>query len=260
MSDGYGAKQSGLFESLDPWGSSLKTHLGSSLCRILRASSVAWRERVTRFGQWYWAPTMLGHRTEGSESGSLEGWHTPKTTYSGRTLETHEEAKARAKAKYKAGEYADGCGAPTMDDLQIQVKRIAADWPTPKAVDGPDKGNGGNRKSPTLAVFVPQTEQPENWATPMARDWRSDTTAPSAHKRHSPYLPAMAYSSGQQDRESGSTNGKKVAYVLSSRWVSQLQGLPSDWCDLETDVLSRLSETPSSPKSPKSSAKRSMKQ
>jgi hypothetical protein len=54
-------------------------------------------------------------------------WHTPKVQYSGRTLEAHEEAKKAAKARHAAGLYAKGSGAPTMDDLQVQVRKASRD-------------------------------------------------------------------------------------------------------------------------------------
>jgi hypothetical protein len=45
--------------------------------------------------------------------------------------------------------------------------------------------------------------------------------------------------------------------VLNSRWVAQLMGYPSDWCDVPIERLSALWETPSSRKSSRSSAARS---
>jgi hypothetical protein len=97
--------------------------------------------------------------------GQAKNWQTPSAAD---TLGGHEKR-----------------GGERGDELLLKGQAKAEEnWPTPKAVDGRDKGNGGNRKSPTLAVFVPQKEA-ENWATPTARDWRSGEASQETMERNS---------------------------------------------------------------------------
>jgi hypothetical protein len=91
------------------------------------------------------------------------------------------------------------------------------------------------------------------WPTPASRDWRDDGNCPSAQSRKSPCLPAAAYTAGPPAPENPSTSGKPRG-SLNCRWVAQLMGYPPDWCDLPTEVLSRLTETRSYRPSSKSSA------
>ena len=68
-----------------------------------------------------------GHGSELSQAaragrpGKHRVFHTPKAAYSGRTPDAHAAVKAKVEAKHAAGDYAKGCGVPTMDDLQTQV-------------------------------------------------------------------------------------------------------------------------------------------
>lgn len=241
MSDGYGAKQSELFESLDPVGSCLKTRLASCLCQIHGACSVTWRERVTRFGQWYWAPTIAGRRTDGNGSGLLGGWPTPNAaavsqntslTCSGDGMETpnklgwavvSENWNTPTSMDADRGDYQYDQGK--KDKPRPSLVGQAKNWQTPSAADtlGGHEKRGGERGDELL--LKGQAKAEELWATPNTVDAKQGNRT----------------NSGQHAPESPSTSGKKVAYVLSAKWVSQLQGLPSDWCDLETETLSRLS-------------------
>ena len=90
----------------------------------------------------------------------FSSWPTAQTVYDGRTDEALIVAKARADRKRKAGEYAKGCGTPSMMDLQ----RVAQSWPTPMAGTPAQNGNsaaGNNdftRRAEELALSM--------WATP----------------------------------------------------------------------------------------------
>jgi hypothetical protein len=148
----------------------------------------------------------LERPTEGSESGS---WRTP----------------------HGMGNDGDRANGPSGNELGFQVMRT---WPTTKAADGRSKGNGGNRHSPGLDQLS------KGWPTPAARDWKDSGTEPAAQARKSPCLPAAAVIAGLPDQDSPSTDGKPRGSSdtpnpkgsLNSFWVLQLQGLPSDWCDV----------------------------
>lgn len=71
------------------------------------------------------------------------------------------------------------------------------------------------------------------WPTPATRDWKDKGSEPAAQARKSPCLPAAAHLAGQRDQANPSTDGKPQG-SLNSRWVAQLMGYPSDWCDVPT--------------------------
>jgi hypothetical protein len=113
------------------------------------------------------------------------------------------------------------------------------------AADGRPKGIGGFRNTLTLAYLAKSgllaPESPST--TGKSRDW---PTA-NAHDR--------------RERDDNSTQGTNLARevtrgqrgVLNSRWVLQLMGYPSTWCDLPVEVIARLSKRPATRSSRKSS-------
>jgi hypothetical protein len=254
MNDGFGLRQLGLFENSDPVGCSLKTRV-RSYCMALSGLSLNWKNLGTTSsrkggtGVLHLSALVLGRserRTSGTECGSSGDWHTPKVEYSHRTPEEQEEAKARARAKYEAGEYADGCCPPSMNDLQIQVKQ---DWQTPSATcaDAVATSRSGDRKDELL--LDGQEREAEAWATPQARDWRNGKASPETMEHNSrplneqvtnwptvhgnlgnngPSRTELGFAVGQAAPENPSTNGKPRG-SLNSAWVAQLQGWPDDY-------------------------------
>ena len=101
----------------------------------------------------------------------------------------------------------------------------AKNWPTPRAEDS--ESAGAHRGVPdTLTSAV------RNWPTPTVQDSQNNAP-PSQFQRNSLPLNAVVVSSagtGPQGLENPSTTGKNRAQ-LNPRWVCQLMGLPSDWCD-----------------------------
>ena len=125
----------------------------------------------------------------------------------------------------------------------------ARQWPTPNKCDGnrgPEsretkKARGSGGMNLHGAVYTESA-----WPTPARQDQKNDTLPPSQKDRDS--VPG-AVMRGLRDQESNSTNGKKP--VLNGRWVLQLMGFPSNWCDLPIDALSELRGTRSCRKSSK---------
>jgi hypothetical protein len=142
-----------------------------------------------------------------------------------------------------------------------QVKAAGTAWPSPQARDWKDSGpTQGNRKSPNLGTTVHQLA----WPTPNSslgdgkggkgpKIGASATGIMPDGRKVQVDLKSAVVTDGQAAQESHRTNGKPRG-SLNSRWVAQLMGYPSDWCDLPTEALSALSETQSSRKSRKSSA------
>ena len=104
-------------------------------------------------------------------------------------------------------------------------------WATPRSCSAMAAGitddaiaNAANR-FPNL-----ETQIARLWPTPSTRDWKDSGTEPAAQARKSPCLLASVVINGQPDPDSLNTNGSSRA-LLNYRWVSQLQGFPSDWLD-----------------------------
>lgn len=231
-------------KSADPVGCSLRTYLLSELAG-LTPFSLIWKRSATPAGRSWWVLGRSGHRTSEIACGSLgdwstpttltgggnprpnnphdagalhwqvrQYWQTPKVQYSQRSPEAHEAAKQRARKKYEMGEYAKGCGCPSMNDLQIQVMQM---WPTPNANDaarGADtsamkksRGAGG----PNLLGAI------QDWPTPTCAEADKIGGRPNYGQLGLNNHPAIRgertrekgeKSRGLQDQEIRSTDGK----------------------------------------------------
>ncbi|MEM8626965.1 MAG: hypothetical protein AAGF32_03400, partial [Pseudomonadota bacterium] len=99
-------------------------------------------------------------------------------------------------------------------------------WPTPTAVDG--KRGTGTYRSHDTGIPLPQAvAMAEQFATPMARDWRSGKVSPATMEKNARPL------------------SEQVGGTLNPTWVEWLMGYPAGWT--VCDAL----ETPSSRKSRK---------
>jgi hypothetical protein len=125
--------------------------------------------------------------------------------------------------------------AGPQDQASNSTLGKSLDWPTPKAADSQAKGNGGNRKSPGLQ------QASREWNTPTAGCADAGATSRSGKRKGELLL-------GGQARSNTATRG-----VLNSRWVLQLLGAPSNWCDLDDDTTARLFEQRATVASRKSS-------
>lgn len=278
MSDGFGENGSGLFAPLDRLGSSLKTSVGSSLCRLRAGLSVTWRERGTKSGLFYSEPTTSGPRTSGTGSGSSESWSTPLASDS--LGEMHQSKKA-----------VEMGFAPRLQDQ-------ARAWPTPRAEDHAQTGaHRGVPDTLTSAARVSsvdtdstsnpsantdaQTAKAREWQTPKARDVKGQSqrgihapgdalmnmvasvgppapASPSTDgKRRDWCTPTVVDQTNRQYQYSSGDRSKPVLTMpgqvrlgssgqLNPAWVTQLMGFPDGWLDLPEETLSRLSATRSS--------------
>jgi hypothetical protein len=199
----YGQKSSGLLATYDRASSSWKTSqtsllaLPSSQGLGLEEFSETWpRSGSMRNGIAFRLPP-LAPRTEETEFGL---WPTPQTQYDGRSEEAWVAAKARADHKRRTGQYAKGCGTPSMVDLQ----RAARMFPTPRASDGERGGRGD-----LLASIRGYKTQRAHWPTPTA------------------------------SRRSGlQSHGKNALLgVLNPRWVEWLMMFPTAWLSLNSAPL-----------------------
>jgi hypothetical protein len=113
----------------------------------------------------------------------------------------------------------------------MNLREQVQDWQTPGAMEGGNKSRGGKRKGELLLAGQVKAQ----WLTPKGRDVKGE----SQRGEHAPgdVLPNMV---GLHAQESRSTDGKNPGSsrsgVLNSRWVAQLQGFPSDWCDVQTET------------------------
>lgn len=215
MSDGSGASSSELFGTVDALGSSLKTSVGSCLCRMRPGLSVTWRERGSRFGLFYSEPTTSAPRTSETESGSSEDWQTPAS---------HQFEKRRQVGQTERAELL----------LPGQVKALAAGtWPTPRSEDseqtGSHRGDPDTLTSAARLWPTPNSHDAErgaeskatkdargsggvnlreacNWPTPKSRDVKGMSQR-GTHKPEDALLNMV--NAGLPDQASPSTNGKR---------------------------------------------------
>lgn len=260
MIDGSGPSLHGLFERHDALGSSLKTSVASSLCRLRAGLSVTWRERGTKSGLFYSEPTTSVRHTDGTGSGLSGDWPTPAAMNpnDGEGLDTWEARRQRVLATKKNG---NGFGTP----LAIAVQQ----WPTPSANDG-DRGAESRETKDMRGAGGLNLVSAVQWPTPKARDVKGmiqrGTHAPKDA------LQNMVEHVGPPDPASPSTNGKppdwstpsardehghtkrggkrsdenllpgqagvsRTTGSLNPAWVSQLQGFPDGWLDLPEESL-----------------------
>lgn len=206
---------------------------------------VSFRLEVTSSCPSNWLLRTLARRTEESGCGS---WLTP----------TVNESKTDG-AK-SLGEWIAATQQGKRPKEVYQRLRNQAIWPSPRATDG-EKGGPNQRGSKgdlMLPSAVRQWLTPTNcstgaghqgregglnlqtavaWATPTSLDWRSTQASEATHAKNSRPLSEQV---GQQDLESHNTNGKPRASLrLNPAWVSQLQGYPDGWLDVEWPPLKR---------------------
>lgn len=255
MSDGFGENGAGLFAQSDPLGSSLKTSVGSCLCRLRAGLSVTWRERGTKSGLFYSEPTTSERRIDGIGSGL---WATPAAMLpnDGEGLETFKARQAKLKAQHMNG---NGCGTP----LAIQ------EWPTPTETDSrrtlapPDnkcwtRDRGAPKRLSDWAPLggrpdlesLKQNGKPPVWSSPVTGDaktvgYRRDRGTKGNERPALLAQARMDYPTPTANRRTGlqSHGVNVVSGSLNPAWVSQLMGFPDGWLDLPDEALSRLSGT-----------------
>lgn len=255
------------------WKRSATTHgrswwvLGRSARRtgeIASGSSLDWRSttaeeagpRLETLTAKDGSAPKLGHRiyrsggphqsvTLGLQAQIERAWMTPNTmdALAPKSQEAldHEHDSARP-----------GRSAPNNLRDQLMVQEGERSWPprtwaTPTVQDSENLAGPSQfgRNSEPLNVQVvtagpPAQENPstngrsrDSWRTPQAADGTHNHGEAPAHQRGTVALPLTV-----QTRRSESTSRGQ----LNSRWVAQLMGFPSDWCELDDATIEKLSK------------------
>lgn len=106
-------------------------------------------------------------------------------------------------------------------------------WATPRSSDG-EKGGPSSRDGSGSLHLTSQAVQASARPTPAARDWRDDGSAPSAHERNSPCLPATAsrFSPPAPATHDGPPSSPERR-TLNPLFVEWLMGWPIGWTACE---------------------------
>ena len=152
----FGASSPGLWSSLDPVGSSLRTSVLSAL-EGLTESALTWRLKDTPSGRLWWVLGRSGPRTEGTGSGSSPDveWKTPR-------VEEHSQGPAQVAKYIKAGfRQRDDSRADKALDIQLSTQ-VEALRRSPACHYSRGRGN--------LEEEVGAIEHQKNWPTARAED------------------------------------------------------------------------------------------
>lgn len=240
-----GTRCSASSEKSDPLGCSLRTSLLSAL-EGMTMLPLVWKKQGTPCGRSWW---VLGRSARPTSETGCGLWPTPRASDDDKaganpsTETTIGRARLAAACKWPTPRAEDseqtGAHSGTPDTL-TSAARI---WPTPNARDWKDTGTQGNRKSPNLGTVA--------HAGPLVQE-PSSTDGSSPGLWPTPRVGSL--DGGSNSRKAAAARGCggiETTRSLNARWVLQLMGFPSDWCDLPTSVLSALRAMPSSPKSRK---------
>jgi hypothetical protein len=230
---------------------------GSIVCAL------TWSRKVTPSGRVVSRLRASGRSTSGSGSGS---WPTPKAQEDGRTLDQYAEARAKG---YEARKGKSN-GGPSGKQGGLSIAAQLTAWPTPMVNDelgsdycyGPKKADGTRakfHKLPGAAQLAhwPTTKQSDadkaTWATPAARDYRSNEASEAHHAaraqqtRGKPLSEQAHQLSGLPATGSPAPMAKRGQLnPAHSRW---LMGYPPAWDACAATAM------PSSRKSRKSSSR-----
>lgn len=189
--------------------------------------SLTWRARATPAGRPYSQLVGSVRRTSETDFGS---WPTPAAQEPGGTLEMHNARRRKAIAKgIQIGASSQGAMSHCA---QLAV------WPTPMAGTPAQKGynEAGNTDSGRKVVAL------SSWATPTARDGRSEHGSPEMMERRTNRpqgkpLSKMALFAGSGPTPNGSTAQTEKPGLLDpdhSRWVMGYSGAHLSCAPTET--------------------------
>ena len=216
--------------SADPSGCSLRMWARSAL-EALTGYSLTWKRKATPAGRSWWVLGRSGRPTSGSASGS---WPT---------------ATRQDSAQSGAAAYSTESGRHAGTTLTDAARGL---WATPNTMTGGQTSRSGARKGELLLGGQVRAGllAPENPST-SGRS-RDSWPTPDANSHDRGGQPDLAWQKARGRTETINDvvlNQERVRGVLNSRWVAQLMGYPSDWCDVPTEKLSALTATRSSRKS-----------
>jgi len=203
--------------SADPVGCSLRTSLLSELAG-LTSFSLTWKRSATPLGRSWWVLGRSARHIDEIGCGlSLAEYQTPTTQPERQNSYPSDPSRKR----------------PSLADQ--------AAWPTPVASPNANRNTGscpshGVTHGHTLSGVV--HDLAKSGPTPTRKDGDNDTLPPSQMDWDSTVGAVMR---GLRDQDKSSTSGKPLASsVLNARWVAQLMGYPSNWCDLPADTTASL--------------------
>jgi hypothetical protein len=185
----------------------------------LTGFSLIWKRKDTPAGRSWWVLGRSEPRTSGSESGSSPiEWRSPTREEAGPRIET----LATKDGELRLGERLYRSGGPHQSvtlGLQVEIERRIQRLAKPTATTG-------------------LLDQGSHSTSGKSRDWSTPTQADNT----STYQSDKAISEGWQPRLNEQVRGQRTMGrgVLHARWVAQLMGYPSDWCELPSDVLDAL--------------------
>lgn len=129
-------------------------------------------------------------------------------------------------------------------------------YPTPKAADGRSKGTGGTADHGLDAMArAGLLDQGSSSTSGKSRDWPTANAADGTGGKRARKGSTLT---GRLPDGTKANVGLRMAIdvtearprgVLNSRWVLQLMGYPSTWCDLPAEVIARLSRRRGTPSS-----------
>ena len=219
--DGSGLSFSASAARLLPAGSWQRT-LSASVASSLTGSTgcaVSLRLRATKCGRSLLVPTMSGRPTEGSESGSLLGWTSPRAIDANGIRTGKALTDPRCMSKPSLTQQAEGMienphvwrewptasatpygnnrggGAGRVGPVRPSLEGAARLWPTATSGDGKASGtctgtpNAVSTASHGGTTLTDAANGP--WASPQARDWKD--SGPTQGNRKSPNLGTQAW-------------------------------------------------------------------
>lgn len=265
---GFGLSAPGLWASFDPVGHCLRMSVLSS-SEGLTGCVRTWRATATPSGRFWWVLASGSERLiDGSESGLSDDWQTPNTLTGGQTSRggdrKGELLLGGQVRRWPTATVGDGkasgtrTGTPKAQSTASHSGTSLTDaanglWASPLARDWKDSGpTQGARKSPNLGTqaHAGLLDQGSHSGSGKSRDlWNTPTVADLRPGRNPETLETRGHwgtGNNTGNLRDDVLRGKSRG-VLNSKWVAQLMGYPSDWCELPSDVLDALTAKPSKP-------------